>query len=101
MRFYRTFYASDGQTYKDVADPTRPTPELVVFFTDGVPTYDRLETRSDSNSTTSTGDSRHRSILAQDRRPATAAATAAPSARAGGAGPTTSSTSSARTIPSA
>jgi hypothetical protein len=50
--FYRTWYASNGATYGDFGDPNAPTPELVVFFTDGVPTYDRLTARSDSNSTT-------------------------------------------------
>lgn len=47
---FRTFYNSDGQTYEELGNPNVPTPELVVFFTDGLPTRDRLQNKSDSSS---------------------------------------------------
>lgn len=47
---FRTFYAEDGQTYEELGNPNVPTPELVVFFTDGMPTRDRLQYKSDSSS---------------------------------------------------
>ncbi len=47
---FRTFYNSDGQTYEELGNPNVPTPELVVFFTDGMPTRDRLQHKSDSSS---------------------------------------------------
>lgn len=40
---YRTFYTEAGQTYQAVANPANPPSELVVFFTDGMPTYHRDE----------------------------------------------------------
>jgi hypothetical protein len=40
---YRAFYAQNGQTYQFNGNPAAPAPELVVFFTDGLPTYDRLD----------------------------------------------------------
>ncbi|MGH9134343.1 MAG: VWA domain-containing protein, partial [Ilumatobacteraceae bacterium] len=39
---HRAFYSKDGQTYDQFGNPSAPTPELVVFFTDGVPTFDRI-----------------------------------------------------------
>lgn len=39
---HRAFYSKDGQTYEQLGNPNAPTPELVVFFTDGVPTFDRI-----------------------------------------------------------
>lgn len=47
---FRTFYSVDGQTYEDLGNPNAPTPELVVFFTDGMPTRDRLQNKSDTSS---------------------------------------------------
>lgn len=41
--FYRAFFTEDGQTYAAAANPLAPPSELVVFFTDGVPTFDRLQ----------------------------------------------------------
>lgn len=38
---YRAFHTESGQTYDAVANPAMPPSELVVFFTDGVPTSDR------------------------------------------------------------
>jgi prepilin-type N-terminal cleavage/methylation domain-containing protein len=38
---FRTFFAPNGQDYDTYDDPTAPAPELVVFFTDGEPTFDR------------------------------------------------------------
>jgi prepilin-type N-terminal cleavage/methylation domain-containing protein len=43
---YRTFFTADGQTYAEAANPLAPAAGLVVFFTDGVPTYDRLQFRA-------------------------------------------------------
>lgn len=43
---YRTFYTSDGTTLAAANNPAAPSPELVVFFTDGVPTRDRVDERS-------------------------------------------------------
>lgn len=45
---FRAFYAQNGQTYAELGDPNAPTPELVVFFTDGEPTVDRQDAKSDS-----------------------------------------------------
>ena len=47
---FRAFYNSDGQTYAELGNPNVPAPELVVFFTDGLPTRDRLQFKSDSSS---------------------------------------------------
>ncbi|MEQ8436457.1 MAG: prepilin-type N-terminal cleavage/methylation domain-containing protein [Ilumatobacter fluminis] len=41
--FYRTFYREDGQTVQATASGAFPASELVVFFTDGMPTYHRDE----------------------------------------------------------
>ena len=38
---YRAFYTEAGQTYEAVSNPATPPAELVVFFTDGLPTHDR------------------------------------------------------------
>lgn len=38
---YRAFYTEGGQTYEAVSNPATPPAELVVFFTDGLPTNDR------------------------------------------------------------
>ena len=46
---HRAFYSSTGQTYDQLGNPNAPTPELVVFFTDGVPTFDRTYDNSDSS----------------------------------------------------
>ena len=54
--FYRAWYTANGQTYQQLGNPSIPTPELVVFFTDGVPTYDRQTVKSDSASTALTID---------------------------------------------
>lgn len=42
----RVFYAQSGDTYEDLGDPNAPPSELVVFFTDGLPTRDRLQART-------------------------------------------------------
>ena len=44
--FNRAFYAQDGQTYQAIGNPAYPEPELVVFFTDGLPTRDRSTNRT-------------------------------------------------------
>ncbi len=44
---------SNGQTYDQLGNPNAPTPELVVFFTDGVPTFDRIGGGSYTGSTVS------------------------------------------------
>ena len=96
---HRTFYSSNGQTYDQLGNPNAPTPELVVFFTDGVPTFDRIGGGSYTGSTVKSdtssvgppsipsaiqlADRRRRRPLRQRLQPA-----------AGGTGPTTSSTSS-------
>ncbi len=46
---FRTFFLPDGTRYSTI-DAIAPAPELVVFFTDGVPTYDRGNHKSDSSS---------------------------------------------------
>jgi hypothetical protein len=46
---FRTFHYSDGQTYTELGNPTIPPPELVVFFTDGLPTRDRAQAKSDGS----------------------------------------------------
>ncbi len=40
---FRTFYDESGARYDQDGNPTTPVPGLVVFFTDGVPTFDRLD----------------------------------------------------------
>ena len=44
--FYRAFYTETGQTYQALGNPANPPSELIVFFTDGVPTYDRADSRA-------------------------------------------------------
>jgi hypothetical protein len=39
---FRTFYDRTGRPLNDDGDPTTVLPNLVVFFTDGAPTFDRL-----------------------------------------------------------
>lgn len=48
---FRTFFYRDGTTYAAHGDPNAPTPELVVFFTDGQPTRDRKNERADTAAT--------------------------------------------------
>lgn len=43
---YRAFYTEGGISYQALANPARPPAELVVFFTDGMPTYDRTDDRT-------------------------------------------------------
>ena len=38
---YRAFYAANGDRYDADGDPTSDLPNLVVFFTDGIPTFNR------------------------------------------------------------
>ena len=40
---YRALYTETGQTYQALGNPANPAPELIVFFTDGMPTYHRDE----------------------------------------------------------
>lgn len=47
---HRAFFSKDGTPYDELGNPAAPTPELVVFFTDGVPTYDRENHDSDNSS---------------------------------------------------
>ena len=47
---FRAFYTQDGQTYAAAGNPLTPTPEMVVFFTDGLPTRDRATSKSDTSS---------------------------------------------------
>lgn len=47
---HRAFFSQNGTPYDELGNPAAPTPELVVFFTDGVPTYDRDNYDSDSSS---------------------------------------------------
>ena len=47
---HRTFYSRNGQSYQALGDPNAPPSELVVFFTDGVPTFDRQHAKSDTSS---------------------------------------------------
>lgn len=47
---HRAFFSKDGTPYDELGNPAAPTPELVVFFTDGVPTYDRENADSDDSS---------------------------------------------------
>lgn len=47
---HRTFFSQNGTPYDELGNPAAPTPELVVFFTDGVPTFDRDNYKSDSSS---------------------------------------------------
>jgi prepilin-type N-terminal cleavage/methylation domain-containing protein len=49
---FRTFRTSSGVSHANSGNPSAPMPELVVFFTDGMPTRDRVQERSDSASTT-------------------------------------------------
>jgi prepilin-type N-terminal cleavage/methylation domain-containing protein len=46
---FRTFFAPNGDDYVTYSDPNAPTPELVVFFTDGEPTFDRKSSYSGDN----------------------------------------------------
>ena len=43
---YRAFYTESGQTYEALGNPALPPSELIVFFTDGLPTYDRTDERA-------------------------------------------------------
>jgi hypothetical protein len=43
---YRAFYTETGLTYEAAGNPAFPPAELVVFFTDGMPTYDRTIRRT-------------------------------------------------------
>lgn len=52
---FRTFRDRNGTPY-DGTNPAAPIPELVVFFSDGLPTYDRTDRRADSASTAMTID---------------------------------------------
>lgn len=47
---YRAFYTDSGVTYEALSNPARPPAELVVFFTDGMPTYDRTDARTGPSS---------------------------------------------------
>ncbi len=40
---YRALYTESGQTYQALGNPANPAPEMIVFFTDGMPTYHRDE----------------------------------------------------------
>lgn len=40
---YRATYTQTGQTYQALGNPANPPAELIVFFTDGMPTYHRDE----------------------------------------------------------
>lgn len=40
---FRAFYTSGGVPYSQANNPATPMPELVVFFTDGLPTKDRTQ----------------------------------------------------------
>ena len=44
---YRALYTETGQSYQGLGNPAAPSPELIVFFTDGMPTYHRDEERPD------------------------------------------------------
>jgi prepilin-type N-terminal cleavage/methylation domain-containing protein len=48
---FRTFNTDTGVSHANAGNPSAPMPELVVFFTDGMPTRDRELERSDSAST--------------------------------------------------
>lgn len=48
---YRAFYDQTGTPHADAGNPAVPAPELVVFFTDGEPTRDRTNAKSDTAST--------------------------------------------------
>lgn len=52
---FRTFRDRQGNPY-DGSNPLAPVPELVVFFTDGQPTRDRTNSKSDDASTSMTID---------------------------------------------
>lgn len=43
---YRAFNTETGLSYPALSNPARPPAELVVFFTDGVPTYHRDESQT-------------------------------------------------------
>ena len=43
---YRAFYTENGTTYQTLANPARPPSELIIFFTDGMPTYHRDEAQT-------------------------------------------------------
>ncbi|MCB0967832.1 MAG: prepilin-type N-terminal cleavage/methylation domain-containing protein [Ilumatobacter sp.] len=40
---YRALYTETGQTYQSLGNPANPPAEMIVFFTDGMPTYHRDE----------------------------------------------------------
>ena len=48
---FRTFFTSGGVSHANSGNPSAPMPELVVFFTDGMPTRDREQEQSDGAST--------------------------------------------------
>lgn len=52
---FRTFYTPAGVPINQDGDPATELPELVVFFTDGVPTYDRGWNYSELNNETIPG----------------------------------------------
>jgi prepilin-type N-terminal cleavage/methylation domain-containing protein len=47
---HRAYFSKDGETYDELGNPAAPTPEMIVFFTDGEPTLDRTTHKSDSSS---------------------------------------------------
>lgn len=47
---YRALYTETGQTYQALGNPANPAPELIVFFTDGMPTYHRDEAQTGGES---------------------------------------------------
>jgi hypothetical protein len=47
---HRAYYTNTGVPYRDAGNPATPEPEMVVFFTDGEPTFDREAHDSDSSS---------------------------------------------------
>ncbi len=49
--FNRAFFSADGTPLAEVGNAATPAPELVVFFTDGLPTRDRRQMRSGAAST--------------------------------------------------
>lgn len=51
---FRTFFNADGVPHSETGIPTAPMPELVVLFTDGLPTRHRVTEKSDNASTDTT-----------------------------------------------
>lgn len=49
--FNRAFYSEGGTKLADVGNAATPAPEMVVFFTDGLPTRDRRQSRTGAAST--------------------------------------------------